>query len=70
MDRRVRVRSDIHVPCEECRELLVGDLPDEIGHYEREHGYVLISKDTKTISVPGKEPIHRTIAILGHPAPK
>jgi hypothetical protein len=61
----VQLSSDIHGPCEECRDYRTdANVGNAINHY-LEHGYVLLHVGTQTRPNIDGEPRHSTIAIMG-----
>lgn len=61
----VQLSSDVHVPCEECREYRTDDnVGNAINHY-LDHGYVLLHVGTQTAHNRDREPTYSTIAIMG-----
>ena len=65
MKHVVQVSSDVHRPCEDCREFGTDDnVGNAINHY-LEHSYVLLHIGTQTTNDRDGEPRHSTVAIMG-----
>ncbi len=67
MDHIVHVHSDIHASCDVCQQFLSLDMDQKISHYERKHGYVVLSGSAQSLPGPYAKPRHTRTATLGHP---
>lgn len=67
MKHVVQLSSDVHGPCEACRDFRTDDdMGNAINHY-LEHGYVLLHVGTQTTHDLDGKPSHSTVAIMGLP---